>query len=278
MMSDANQQYVIEKFINVAEVSGWNRFFGGLKLAGGALQAVGGMAFATITSGTVVGAVAGGAVALKGVDDAIAGGRSLFSGRTMDTLTYQGVESITGSRYAAFVADIGLDVLALPVSAAGLSVAGRSIGTTTVYTSVNGNGAVKYVGITDNFGARAIAHHLRKGIGIKPVPGLTKLARTDARAVEQVLIETYGLGRDGGSLLNKINSIASDNRIYKVARASGARLTSPVRSLLRRWLPGAVEGLATAAEPVRKLVAVWPSAELKILSGQDRQSGESGRI
>ena len=78
------------------------------------------------------------------------------------------------------------------------------------------------------------------------------------------MIETYGLGRDGGSLLNKINSIASDNRIYKVARASGVRLTSPVALSAPRWLPGAVEGLATAVEPVRKLVAVWPSAELKI--------------
>lgn len=143
-------------------------------MAGGALQAVGGMAFATISlRGNVVGAVA-----LKGVDDAIAGGRSLFSGRTIDTLTYQGVESITGSRYAAFVADIGLDVLALPVSAAGLSVAGRSIGTTIMYTSVNGNRAVQYVGITDNLKARANAHLLRKGIGIKPVPGLTTRAPT----------------------------------------------------------------------------------------------------
>ena len=50
--------------------SGWNRFFGGLRLVGGLIQAVGGTAFAVITSETGVGAVAGGVVAVKGLDDA----------------------------------------------------------------------------------------------------------------------------------------------------------------------------------------------------------------
>jgi hypothetical protein len=34
------------------------------------------------------------------------------------------------------------------------------------------------------------------------------LSRTDARAVEQALIVSYGLGKNGGTLLNRINSIA----------------------------------------------------------------------
>ena len=39
----------------------------------------------------------------------------------------------------------------------------------------------------------------------------------DVGAVEQVLIDIYKLGKDGGTLLNKINSIAESNPIYAQA-------------------------------------------------------------
>jgi hypothetical protein len=37
------------------------------------------------------------------------------------------------------------------------------------------------------------------------------LSRSDARAVEQALIEIHGLGKEGGTLLNRINSISKSN-------------------------------------------------------------------
>jgi len=40
------------------------------------------------------------------------------------------------------------------------------------------------------------------------------LSRSDARAVEQALIEMHGLGKNGGTLLNQINSIARTNPSY----------------------------------------------------------------
>ena len=43
------------------------------------------------------------------------------------------------------------------------------------------------------------------------IPGLT---RQQARGVEQALIEQQGLSKLGGTLLNKINSIAPSNPIY----------------------------------------------------------------
>lgn len=43
---------------------------------------------------------------------------------------------------------------------------------------------------------------------------MTGLTRADARAVEQALIEIHGLGRNGGTLLNQINSIATSNPTY----------------------------------------------------------------
>lgn len=40
------------------------------------------------------------------------------------------------------------------------------------------------------------------------------LSHTDARAVEQALIEIHGLGKNGGTLLNRINSISPSNPAY----------------------------------------------------------------
>ena len=50
------------------------------------------------------------------------------------------------------------------------------------------------------------------------------MSRFDARAVEQCLIEYYGLGRNGGMLLNKINSIATTNPSYAAAIKRGWEL------------------------------------------------------
>jgi hypothetical protein len=43
------------------------------------------------------------------------------------------------------------------------------------------------------------------------IEGATRLTETDAKIWEQKLINQYGLGKDGGQLLNKINSIGEKN-------------------------------------------------------------------
>jgi len=48
-------------------------------------------------------------------------------------------------------------------------------------------------------------------------PIIHGLTRADARAIEQRLIDTIGLVKNGGTLLNKINSIAESNSIYASA-------------------------------------------------------------
>lgn len=80
-----------------------------------------------------------------------------------------------------------------------------------VYHSLNGD-VTQYVGITNNFARRKAEHLREKGIHIDPL--MKDLSYSDARAVEQVLIEIHGLGKDGGSLLNMINSISSKNPSY----------------------------------------------------------------
>jgi filamentous hemagglutinin len=101
-------------------------------------------------------------------------------------------------------------------------------GRTTVYTSTAADGSIQYVGITDSVAARAAAHLAEKGINIQPIPGLQGMSRDDARAVEQVLIEFNGLGKNGGSLLNKINSIATSNPIYASALSRGANILKSI--------------------------------------------------
>ena len=94
-----------------------------------------------------------------------------------------------------------------------------------VYRSINpSTGEVQYIGITESYEARAAAHLREKGIQIEKIGGLENLSRQDARAVEQVLIEYYGLGKNGGTLLNKINSIAPSNPTYADALRHGSEL------------------------------------------------------
>lgn len=54
------------------------------------------------------------------------------------------------------------------------------------------------------------------------------LTRSDARAVEQALIEIHGLGKNGGTLLNKINSISSTNSAYASQLQRGYELLKSI--------------------------------------------------
>lgn len=55
------------------------------------------------------------------------------------------------------------------------------------------------------------------------IGGLTK---DEARGVEQVLIEAQGLKKNGGDLLNKINSISPTAKNYERLKAEGIRILS----------------------------------------------------
>ncbi len=110
----------------------------------------------------------------------------------------------------------------------GLSMMGAKAGKTSmVYWSVRG-GKIIYVGITNNFARRSLQHLKKKGIEIEYINNsLTKLSRSDAKAVEQVLIEYFGLGgKKGqtGQLLNRINSIAKKNKVYAESIKKGKEL------------------------------------------------------
>ena len=121
-----------------------------------------------------------------------------------------------------------LGAAALPVFEAAVGmVAGAKlagVGKTSVYRSRDALGKVNYVGISRSFKARFRAHLREKGLNVEKIDELEYISRTDAQGIEQVLIEHHGLGKNGGTLLNKINSIARDNPAYTQAITRGTEI------------------------------------------------------
>ncbi|MEZ2126790.1 MULTISPECIES: hemagglutinin repeat-containing protein [unclassified Sinorhizobium] len=128
------------------------------------------------------------------------------------------------------VLEVALDAKgAAKVENAG-SLATETIGGKTCIYSCVVDGVTRYVGITDDIARRGVEHLREKGIKIAEIRGLSNLSRDDARAVEQVLINYYGLGNKGGDLLNKINSISSSKNptVYEQALVRGKELLDSV--------------------------------------------------
>ncbi len=100
---------------------------------------------------------------------------------------------------------------------------GISTGSYTVYRLIE-NGSIKYIGQTNNFIIRAETHLNSHGWEIVPIRGLQHLSEFDARAVEQALIESYGLA----NLYNKINSISPNNPIYYNAIMRGTEILTKI--------------------------------------------------
>jgi RHS repeat-associated protein len=98
--------------------------------------------------------------------------------------------------------------------------------TNTVYRSVI-NGETNYVGITNNLERRTAEHAADlRGFNIEPI--VDGLSRQNARAVEQALIENYGLERNGGQLVNRINSIAPTRPNYQQMVQQGNNILNSI--------------------------------------------------
>ena len=85
-------------------------------------------------------------------------------------------------------------------------------GTNSVYVGVDENGAVRYVGITEREPIQRFLEHLNSGtsresLTYHKLDGTGSLSRLQARIIEQRLINAYGMSKNGGQLINEINSI-----------------------------------------------------------------------
>ncbi|PWG77901.1 GIY-YIG nuclease family protein, partial [Pararcticibacter amylolyticus] len=103
--------------------------------------------------------------------------------------------------------------IALAIATGGMGNAAKG-GVNVVYQGIDAAGVVRYVGITERAASVRFAEHLnaigtgRELLRYEVIEGATDLSRTGARILEQTLINQYGLHKNGGLLLNKINSIA----------------------------------------------------------------------
>ncbi|UZO82099.1 hypothetical protein NBT05_06400 [Aquimarina sp. ERC-38] len=103
-------------------------------------------------------------------------------------------------------------VNSLPASS---SQANVDKGSFSVYQGFDDAGNIKYVGITGREPQIRFAEHARSfGSGkefldFDVLKGASNLSKLNARILEQGLINQYGLGKNGGVLLNRINSISS---------------------------------------------------------------------
>ena len=90
---------------------------------------------------------------------------------------------------------------------------------------------VTYVGRTNNISRRTAEHAIGKR-GIIPQEVANKLTLKQARGLEQALINKYGMIKNGGTLLNKINSISINNPMYQKAVKWGVKYISKIAHLL----------------------------------------------
>ncbi|MCS3557660.1 MULTISPECIES: RHS repeat domain-containing protein [unclassified Sphingobacterium] len=119
---------------------------------------------------------------------------------------------------ANWIIDVGLGVGTLSYKLIGNLVArNASKGVHLVYEGIDAAGKVRYVGITGREATVRFGEHLdaigtgRELLQYQVVKGATRLSEIQARIWEQALINQYGLSRNGGQLLNRINSIAPKN-------------------------------------------------------------------
>jgi RHS repeat-associated protein len=93
-----------------------------------------------------------------------------------------------------------------------IGVAGE--GSHLVYKGFDAAGTVKYVGITEREAAVRFGEHAnaigtgKELLDFQVMKGATGLTKIEARVLEQTLINQYGMIKNGGQLLNKMNSIA----------------------------------------------------------------------
>jgi RHS repeat-associated protein len=182
------------------------------------------------------------AQALANVSQTVVGVRNLIDGGygTCTAQAFSNGEYFKGVGYSVAGAGYGLANVFLLRGAGGAvtnetvavttrfadeaALATQEVGENVVYRSVDAAANVNYVGITNNLERRAAEHLGSKGISIRMIPGLRNLSRADARAVEQTLIEHHKLARNGGTLMNRINSISQSNPAYANALQRGAEL------------------------------------------------------
>lgn len=126
-------QYVSGNPIRLSDPSGqdgWDRFLGGVKMVGGALETVAGGALVVAGAATsefgvgIAIAGAGLVVTAHGADVTVSGARTMWDGEQVDTFTSQGMQAAGMSRTTANLTDAGISIVGSLGSSAALRAPG----------------------------------------------------------------------------------------------------------------------------------------------------------
>lgn len=126
--------------------------------------------------------------------------------------------------------------------------------TYSVYLGVGKNGD-EYVGITKRNPNTRINEHKssnsrRADLEYNTMPGATNLSRNDARVIEQAVINNKGLSKNGGTLVNRINSISPAKQAEALSSASSA-VQSAAKAIERGDYAAAVKYLQSASDSLK---------------------------
>ena len=161
-----------------------------------------GDAFKEAKTGAITGAVLGG---ISGSISAHNEGRGFWTG---------GPKNIMGSAFGSnsFADDALRSPNSIVEETMNSSVFPTGSGSNSVYVGYEGS-TPKYVGITERSPEIRFNEHILSGtersfLKDAPINNTGNLSRIQARILEQRLINIYGLGKNGGLLYNKINSIS----------------------------------------------------------------------
>ena len=198
-------------------------WLGNLLIAGAGVLLIAGLAIATIATGGATAGVAG----------------AFFAGALKGALIGAAIGTVAGGAIGYAVDGVDGMWTGMAIGFTGGAVIGAVIGGSIGYSTTKihsvyiskTDDVVTYVGRTNNISRRTTEHALANR-GIVPQEVANKLTLKQARGLEQALINKYGMIKNGGTLLNKINSISINNPIYQKAVSWGVKYISKIAYLL----------------------------------------------
>jgi hypothetical protein len=207
------------------------RLQGAVQAANGGLEVWG----ATLISGTGVGAVVGVPVAFHGGDNVGTGLRRLFTGESQNTVTYNGVETLTGSRNAAAFIDKAIPFAGAVANVAALRPSTTELSAAEQATAWQGEGLYpgvdRYRDITVKSGTYIVGASPGQGNYYTTLSGMQRSGLDVVRYYEGVQVApnltnpAFDIVRDGLSVYRvEQDTAAAFGRSLANAQYGGGRL------------------------------------------------------
>ena len=159
----------------------WNTVSGLLRVVGGAAETLAGVSLAVASSWTGIGAIAGGTVALHGLDQLVAGCRQLWSGEREDSLTSMAMQAAGLSKDTANIVDAGISIVGS--LGAGMFTAASKVAAAAATPEAAGMSTAQVLSAIDK-GSKALPTAKYLELGGETTSALSKAAQMSSGAVK----------------------------------------------------------------------------------------------